>query len=135
MSNFEFLTVLLAIIIGIGISHLLLLVFMATFLWCLLAALLYPTTISPDYDLKTPYLHLMAACLVGGIAGIRIKNERFLLGLAVYWGGALLWAQLLAFPVLRSRPVPLRLLRATREAFLHACLRFARAAVCRSRAR
>jgi len=188
MSNFEFLTVLLAIIIGIGITHLmlsigrflgevgrfkvglvqfvwtvnillalvgywwwinglrgveswsfplLLFVFIDIFLWCLLAAALYPATISSDYNLKGhfenkrssfflilvalalidpsveialgadnlldlgwPYLHLMAASFVGGIASIRFNNERFQLAFAIYWGSALV-IQTLTFPVLR----------------------------------
>ena len=188
MSNFEFITVLFAIIIGIGIAHLLLsvgrllgetkssnvgavhlvwtvnlmlvlvgywwwvnglryveewsflqlfLVFTDISLWCLLAAVLYPVTMPHGYDLREhfakkrkalfsilivlafldpsiefilgaenlielgwPYLHLMAVCLFGGIAGIRYGGDRFQLMLAIYWGFSLL-AQTMTFPVLR----------------------------------
>ena len=106
MSNFEFITVLFAIIIGVGVTHLLLtigrllgetksynvgpvqlvwtvnlllvlvaywwwinelrsveewsfrlllLVYVDISLWCLLAATIYPVTISPDYDLKAHF--------------------------------------------------------------------------------
>ncbi len=184
MSDFEYLTVLVAIILGIGIAHLLMslgrilggtkslnigvahsiwtaniLTFLVvtwwwginlrelrewlflhyffllfdTSLWCLLAAILYPRAIPPEFDLKAhfarkrksffsilvllafadpsasmilgtehlvdlgwPYLHLMFACLIGGIAGIRYDNERFHVALAIYWGlsltvGVLSW--------------------------------------------
>jgi len=178
MSDFEYLSVLIAIIVGIGIAHLLLslgrvlgqtkrlnvsvvhLIWTAnvfsllvvfwwwginlrelqewrflqfyfllinTSLWCLLAAILYPVSIPPEFDLKAyfaekrksfftilvvsafvdplaalilgtehlidlgwPYLHIMLACLVGGIAAIRYENERFQLGFAIYWGLSLL---------------------------------------------
>jgi len=179
MSDFEYLSVLTAIIVGIGIAHLLLslgrvfgqtkrlnvsvlhliwtanvftllvvywwwginlrevqewiflqyyLFLITTALWCLLAAILYPVSIPPEFDLKAyfadkrksfftvlvvvaftdpltalilgteqlidlgwSYLHLMVACLVGGVAGIRYDNERFHLGFAIYWGLSLLF--------------------------------------------
>ncbi len=178
MSNFEFLSVLFAIIIGIGFAHLLLsigrilgeakslnlgsvqviwtvnvLLVLVTYwwwlvnlrtieewvflellvllfhasLWVLLAATLFPVTSPSGYDLKAhfetkrtsffgilvlaavgepltavivgaqhifdlgwPWLHFIAVCLVGGIAGIRFSNERFQQVLAVYWGLSLL---------------------------------------------
>ena len=187
MSNFEFITVLLAIIVGIGITHLLLsigrlfgetrklnvsavqivwtanilfalvaywwwvislrtvqewtffqllLVFVDVCLWCLLSATLYPNTIPPDYDLAKhfeikrkslfsiliilsvvdpivvlalgpenlfdlgwPYLNFMALCLAGGIAGIRVENQKFQFFLASYWGISAV-AVTLIFPAL-----------------------------------
>ena len=42
------------------------------------------------FDLGWQYLHFMLVCLVGGIAGIRFKNERFQQALAVYWGLSLI---------------------------------------------
>lgn len=178
MSNFEFLSVLFAIIIGIGFAHLLLsigrilgeakslnigsvqviwtvnvLLTLVTYWWwlinlrtieewaylelllllfhasllVLLAAMLFPVTIPLGYDLKAhfetkrtsffgilvliafadplaamivgtqhlfdlgwQYLHFIVVCFVGGIAGIRFRNERFQQVLAVYWGFSLI---------------------------------------------
>lgn len=178
MSDFEYLSVLIGIIIGIGFTHLLLslgrvlgelealkvssvqliwtaniLLMMASFwwwaislreleewvfvqlmfllfdvsLWCLLAALLYPVSIQSNYDLtahwetkRTPfytilillsitdpltssilgtehlvelgwgYLHWIATCLLGGIAGLKFRRNRTQQVIAVYWGFSLI---------------------------------------------
>jgi hypothetical protein len=178
MTDFEYLSVLVAIIVGIGFTHLLLsigrilgevkslnvsavqfiwaaniLMMLVTFwwwaislrnleewvflqllfllfdvsLWCLMAAILFPTSIPANYDLgahfenkRKPfftiliilafadpltasilgtehlidlgwaYLHWMATSLVGGIAGILYKHKSIQLGIAIYWGFALI---------------------------------------------
>jgi hypothetical protein len=178
MSNFEFLSVLFAIIIGIGFAHLLLsigrilgetkslnigsvhliwtanvllvlvvywwwlinlrgaeqwvfhellILILHASLWVLLAATLFPASIPQNYDLGAhferkrtsffailvlaafvdpisvliigtehlvdlgwQYYHFIVVCLVGGIAGMRVKNMKFHQALAAYWGFAIL---------------------------------------------